>query len=325
MSERRLASVQQIESVQPIAGADRLELVKFEGLLWQSVVPKGKYSVGDMVVMYEYDSVLPEDKARELGVKRVKPVRLRGVLSQVLIEPLGLNEQYKYKVGEDVTDLFGVTKYEPQQSVGSFAGDMLPSGKDLFKLGLVPKTAQLRLQSYPELYDEVTRVPYYVTQKLDGTSATFAVLNSHCYTGSRNHFLSDSQNLYAKYAAKHRLFDKIIDLGLNIAIQGELCGPKINSNPLTLPAHELFVYRVWDIDKQKYLHLHEMETVCKDLGLHTAPIQSLSWPNGRPHTIDELIDIANGQVYQSGCFGEGIVVSRQDHQSSFKIISDNYV
>lgn len=51
---RKLASIKQINDIQTIPEADRLELVRVDG--WQSVVEKGLYKVGDRVVFIEIDS-----------------------------------------------------------------------------------------------------------------------------------------------------------------------------------------------------------------------------------------------------------------------------
>ena len=54
---RKLASIQRIWDVQPIEGADSIELVKVMG--WQCVAKKGEFKKGDMCVYFEIDSFLP--------------------------------------------------------------------------------------------------------------------------------------------------------------------------------------------------------------------------------------------------------------------------
>ena len=55
--ERKLATVVRISNIQPIAGADAIELASVKG--WKVVTRKNEYQVGDLAVYYEIDSFLP--------------------------------------------------------------------------------------------------------------------------------------------------------------------------------------------------------------------------------------------------------------------------
>jgi hypothetical protein len=55
---RKLASVQTVNAVEPIAGADAIEKARVLG--WWVVVKKGEHRPGDRVVYCEIDSLLPE-------------------------------------------------------------------------------------------------------------------------------------------------------------------------------------------------------------------------------------------------------------------------
>ena len=56
--ERTLASIENILELNPIIGADNIEVAKIKG--WNVVVRKGEFHIGDKVVYCEVDSVLPE-------------------------------------------------------------------------------------------------------------------------------------------------------------------------------------------------------------------------------------------------------------------------
>ena len=84
--ERKLVSIQSVDSLEPIAGADNI--VKARVMGWDVVVKKNEFAPGDPCVFFEIDSVLPDGKPwaefmRPRGF-RVKTARLRGVLSQGL-------------------------------------------------------------------------------------------------------------------------------------------------------------------------------------------------------------------------------------------------
>ncbi len=56
--ERKLASIRKIKTIEPIEGADKIELVTVDG--WKVVVAKDvNHKVGDFVIYCEVDSFLP--------------------------------------------------------------------------------------------------------------------------------------------------------------------------------------------------------------------------------------------------------------------------
>jgi RNA ligase (TIGR02306 family) len=57
---RKLASVQYVHDVWPIANADRIECIGVLG--WRCVAKKGEFRVGDLCVYFEIDSFLPVDE-----------------------------------------------------------------------------------------------------------------------------------------------------------------------------------------------------------------------------------------------------------------------
>jgi RNA ligase (TIGR02306 family) len=92
--ERKLVSIQSIDALDPIAGADNIMQARVMG--WTVVVKKGEFSVGDPCVFFEIDSVLPDGAAwsefmRPRGF-RVRTLKLRGVLSQGLALPVSIIE-----------------------------------------------------------------------------------------------------------------------------------------------------------------------------------------------------------------------------------------
>ncbi len=104
--ERKLASIRQISQLEPIEGADKIELATVDN--WKVVVAKDVgHKVGDLVVYCEIDSFLPVKPEYEWLRKssykklsdgtegfRIKTVKLRSQLSQGLILPLSLLSKY---------------------------------------------------------------------------------------------------------------------------------------------------------------------------------------------------------------------------------------
>ena len=91
MSERKLATIQEIEIINPIVGKDRIGLATMKGLGWHVIVNKEDIHVGDKVVYFEIDSILPKIPYFSFLEKqkyRIKTLKLAGCVSQGLCIPL---------------------------------------------------------------------------------------------------------------------------------------------------------------------------------------------------------------------------------------------
>ena len=143
MSERALAHVEQIVDIQPIEGADKIEVATVLG--WKVVISKAdNFKVGDKVVYIEIDSKVPDRPEFEFlrdRKFRVRTIRLRGQYSQGLIVPLSILGNGNYEVGQDVTKKLGITYYIPEDNARKAAKppksmryqSMAARHKELFK------------------------------------------------------------------------------------------------------------------------------------------------------------------------------------------------
>ena len=236
--ERRLVSIQVIDSIAPIEGADNIVQARVMG--WTVVVKKGEFAPGDRCVFFEIDSLLPDGQAwsefmRPRGF-RVRTLKLRGVLSQGLALPVSIVGGELPDVGVDIRERLGVAKYEPalpdsREIAGPFPGD-------------VPKTDEIRLQSALGVLDEIRGREFYVTAKVDGSSATYVRGGGELVACSRNWALAAGANPVWRVAAK---YDLAARLPAEFAIQGEVCGPGIQKNRLGLAVVDLFVFSAYDV------------------------------------------------------------------------------
>src|SRR4249920_448225 len=82
-SMRSLASIQTVNTVEPIANADAIERIRVLG--WWVVVKKGEFRAGDKVVYCEIDSLLPERPEFEfLRASSFKPAQTSAAGEQIL-------------------------------------------------------------------------------------------------------------------------------------------------------------------------------------------------------------------------------------------------
>lgn len=114
--KRKLASIQIIDKLTPIEGADKIEQASLVDLGWSFVVKKGEFKSGDKCVYFEIDSILPEKDEYEFLRSRkfrIKTIKLKGTISQGLVIPVPEGMQ-NIPTGTDITDAMGVKKYDPQ-------------------------------------------------------------------------------------------------------------------------------------------------------------------------------------------------------------------
>jgi RNA ligase (TIGR02306 family) len=326
--ERKLVSIQVVESVAPIAGADQIEQARVMG--WTVVVKKGEFAPGDRCVFFEIDSVLPEgapwaEFMRPRGW-RVRTLKLRGVLSQGLALPLSILGGEAPEVGAEVRERLGVVKFEP----------VLPDAREVAGPfpALVPKTDEIRLQSALGVLDEIRGRELYVSTKLDGTSATFfRDLQGGFVACSRNWALAPGPNPVWRVAERYGLAEK---LPPGFALQGELCGPGIQKNRLGLSEVDVFCFSVVDARAGRYLDYVDFMAFCRERGLRTVPIEREVRGEdaiGLEHTLERWLEAARGTYAGTKNRKEGIVVrplvetpsATLGGRLSFKVINNDFL
>ncbi len=339
--QRKLASVQRVIHIEPIPNADAIELVRING--WQCVTKKAEFLPGSLGVFFEIDAVPPDDerfrflwtpKAMVEGALvprpekfRIRTMRLRGALSQGLFMPLAAFPEIGDAVaeGDDLTELLAVGKYEPPAPVnmGEWRGPFPP---------LVPKTDEMRVQSVPQVLDELRGKPYAATLKYDGTSATFVIdpRTGEFHVSSRNQSLRDGSNPYWNMARKYDI-EAVLRANPNLAIQGEIVGPGVQKNPLGLPEVALFAFNVYDFSAGTYLD-HDGARAFLGSNNITA-VETVEIGESFAHTQDELLALAEGKYPGTKNEREGIVIRPRTEafsttlggRLSFKAISNRYL
>ncbi|MEZ4362410.1 MAG: RNA ligase (ATP) [Kofleriaceae bacterium] len=325
--ERKLVSIQVVSELAPIPGADNIEQARVMG--WTVVTKKGEFAVGDRCVFFEIDSVLPDGPAwseflRTRGF-RVRTLKLRGVLSQGLALPVSILEGEVPELGVDIRDRLSVTKYEP----------VLPESREVFGAfpTAVPKTDEIRLQSALGVLDEIAGRDFYVTTKLDGSSATYLRDETGFYACSRNWALHRGNNPVWRAADRYRLEEV---LPMDLAVQGELCGPGIQKNRLGLAELDLFIFSAYDVRRGAFLAYQELIDLCAKLGLRTVPIERVvtgDEARAYAHTLDGWLAASQGLYAGTKMRKEGIVVRPLvEAQSevlggrlSFKVINNDFL
>ncbi|MFO0937425.1 MAG: RNA ligase (ATP) [Gemmataceae bacterium] len=341
---RTLASIQTVNSVEPILNADAIEKIRILG--WWVVSKKGEYKPGDRLVYCEIDSLLPVrpefEFLRASSFKpanedmpagfRIKTLKLRGQVSQGICFPLSiLPEGTGTELGTDVTDVLGIRKWEPPIPVG-----MGGKVKGMFP-GFLPKTDETRVQLLEAVLNRHRGKTFYVTEKLDGTSFTAFIREGTFGICSRNLWMdeTDEQNILARISKRLKFEEKLRESsqrrGEDLAIQAEVIGPGIQKNKYGLKEVTLRVFSVLNVETFRLLDHADSLNVIRELGLESVPqLGTVELDN----TVDELVALAEGtSVLNPMVQREGIVLRplQEEHDAdiggrlSFKAINPKFL
>lgn len=347
---RKLATIRKIQEIKPIPDADKIVVYRVDD--WWVVDNVDKYIVGELVVYAEPDSWVPHHLKPELskgkepriynGVagQKLRTIKLRGQISQGLLLPLSVlgkpEEIFSISdgcIGADVSEQLNIQKWEapiPQDIAGQVNGNF-PT--------FIPKTDQERCQNLRyQIFEENKDAQYEVTMKLDGTSFTGYFYNGVDAPCGRNWELKvneeNQNNSLVRMYVDSGLQQALIKYGHNIAVQGELMGPKIQANRENLTKYKLFVFDIYDIDNACYLGtsarhavldaLYELE-LQEDFVEHVPVFANhVTLADLGISTVQELLDDAEGPSIVHP-IREGKVYKEVHGKFSFKAISNAFL
>lgn len=355
---RKLASVEVIDNLEPIPNADRILKATVKG--WECVVSKAdNFSVGDKVIYVEVDSVLPpkpEFSFMKDRKYRVKTIKLKKQVSQGLILPISYLKG-SFKVGDDVTKILGITKYDPQREAENALMKRTKSNTPIsrvvnyllrfkwfrelyskfvvkncsFPTHIVSKTNEERVQNLSIPYKDwqSRRVPFYVTEKLDGCSATFFLNDDKFGVCSRNIWLRKEDNsCYWEVARRFQLEEslRVLSRAFNckrVVIQGEIIGNSIQGNKYKISGYDFYVFNVI-LDDDVKLNTVKIKELCSQFNLKTVPVIYKAYT--LPKTIQELVELSKGKSkINTATEREGFVIRCYAEDISFKVINPNFL
>lgn len=343
--KRKLVYISKMDKILPIKNADNIEFGIVGG--WQVVIKKESIKEGDSVIFFEIDSFLPIEPQYEFlrassykvmytGQEgfHLKTVTLKGVVSQGLCLPLSGYPEFKdKKVGEDLTDLLNVTKFEVNRlDAYELKGDF-PS--------LIEKSDQMRIQGLLNYFEDYQDVEFEETMKLDGQSVTlFHFENEIGICGRNAEFKQIITVPQWKLTLEKGLDVALRELKLDVGLQFEFMGPKIQGNREKLTELDLFLYNIWDIKNSRFFKPSERNEIFEQLAervksisgteLKQTPIltKSVKIFEVCP-TLEEILLRADGQSlnhkYREGNVYKSLEYIENDRIVQFKAISNKFL
>lgn len=319
-------TLETIDKVWDHSNADRLSLATVKGMAFQFVIGKNQYKSGDKVLYFPIDSVLPLSLIEKMNMvgkftgknhDRIRTMSLRGEISQGFVfEPQKLlSEEQMQLSSEELTQLLGVTKYEPPVVFESGANLLpLPNGLSAYDIEGADRNQNI--------VDYFLDKEVVIHEKMEGTNFSITKVESQIYVNQRNYTIQEIEghehsfwNISRKSGLIHFL-QSMADS--NITVYAELCGPGIQGNMYGLKKHKLYIF---DIKKDgQYLDFEEyckfIESMPMNESIELAPLlfkgKLKDYLKGS--TIQEKSD-DNSKV-NSQILREGIVI---------KLIKEEYI
>jgi RNA ligase (TIGR02306 family) len=338
-------TIQTISDLVIHANADKLEIAKILGT--QTIVPKGQYRVGDAVVYFPPDILLPAAVSDSLGVQqylkhapfdgqkiacRVGACRLRGVPSYGFVVPIPLNgaEGWGPKdTGKDVTEHYSARKYEPPVRVyrghGGGTGEVW-GGLEREPINFHQYTDIQNYWKYHKAIPEGTVVR--VTEKIHGTNSRVGLLKVDgewgFYAGSHRKARKQidpegRESVYWKPFSLPGVMEMLTELCNvgdepvnDVILFGELYGPGVQDLDYGVLAGEIG-WRVYDCSVNgRYLDYPELAGFCRQFGITMVPL--LWWGPFTTRMVEELtngpttvVDLPNIKSKFKG--REGVVIT----------------
>lgn len=346
---RKLVTIRTVSDIKPIEKADAIECAVVDG--WEVVVKKGEVSVGEKVVFFEIDCLLPASDPRFAflykgkDLIRLRTIKLCGQVSQGLVLPLRLFPELPVDSEDGLEDLLGITKYEIPDS-SNVRGCAPASTFPWF----IPKTDEERIQNiYNKWKEKYSEVEFMRSMKLDGSSITIATTSDDKYVieklneegypysdelhqtlvASRNQTLRyDETSHFWKGAELLVLKSEQIwkEEGKQYALQGELVGPGIQGNREGLTEYEVRLFRIFDIVEQRFLDHAEFIDICSTYRIKM--VDQLGTIKPFKLSLQELLELSKGKNIK-GKNIEGIVYKSVEKVNGetlhFKVINNDYL
>ena len=336
---RKLASVQKITNLTKIGEKCNEEIATVLG--WKVLVHIDQFKVGEKVIFFEIDSILPSGKK---WTKKIKPknlhIKTRKNYNEIIqgfvmkLDILKKEDNFQklnikiedLEEGYDLTDILEVKKFDENSEEGQ------KELEKVFPSELIEKSDEIRCQSNLNYIELFAGKEFYSSLKYDGSSATYLIdPNTKKFrVCSRNMGLNlDEKNIYNEIAKKYDIQNKLLKFEGKYAIQGEVYGPKVNKNPLKVSELKIAIFTIKDIKNNYYLGFDEMVKVCKEMDLPMVEVIEEGVFNYK--TIDELVLKSKGNYPGTDGPREGLVYrvkndwNKDGIRLSFKVINDDYL
>lgn len=308
-------TIETIDSITPIEGADKIEKATLKGLNFTFVIPKSVYNVNDKILYFPIDSLIPSDVAQKIGVygklagrtkDRVKTIRLKNTISQGIVGPISLIESLPNPTPETITEFLNVKKYEPPAILEKGANlRALPCGLSVYDIE--------GCERHKEIVDLLMDQECVISEKVEGSNFSISFDGEKHWVNQRRHtieLVDGFEHTWWKMASEQNLtvLSKLLyaKYGEVATIYGEMTGPSIQGNIYKQISHKIFVFDIKIGDK--FMDASDYMEFIKTHNVNVAPILYVG--KLREFMGDKtIVQVSNGNsIIYPGTLREGIVI-----------------
>ncbi len=335
-----------IKEIVPIPGNNYYELIRFKENGWMTAHEKGQFKCGDLTLFVPWDHKIDVNHPNFAFIKNRPRFSIDNCPGgwYLIDQKIVAKGMCSHGVALHYADGFeqklksAVIKYS-KPFEGEISNRNSGNNKP-FPIDLIEKTDEKQIRSNPEILQSLIGKKVNATEKLDGSSMTFIRFNGKSLVCSRNLILFEGSLSTDKinnkepmlvYAKKYHVEQMLAEIEKNLALQGEFIGPKINGNCHSLEEYKFYIFRIKDIDNNRWLGLDEMKDLINKLpGLEMVPIvETFENFNLSLEDIQERANNLNSQINGKGEEkpAEGLVICTAEHTEgkiSAKVLNENY-
>lgn len=306
------------QNVQKHPNADTLSVANIDGV--NVVFKTSDFPIPCLAAYLPEDSVLPatpDGRWDFLGPKRtVVSKKLRGVLSVGMLAPLPAPHDSEWIVGQDVTEVFGITKAQEPDMVEDTATGAIacpfnfPVYTDLNAFG----KAAFYNEEAGLVYDEngnVVDVNYVrrnvfegkdvvITEKIHGTNARFVFKDGQLWVGSRTVVKNPNgkSNWWWRVARDMNLEERFRLAGPvyhDLVFFGEIYGPSVQKLGYGVEngALQFRVFDILDLRYGTYMNWSDVKWFSQQMGFEVVPVL---YEGPYDDIADQLEGFANGKT-----------------------------
>ena len=315
--------VVRVEKVDKHPNADSLSIVHVWG--YACVVRTSEFPVGSLAAYIVPDSIVPLDrpefaflkdpKRPDKKAERIRVRRFRGALSQGLL----LQAPPGSKEGDDVSDILGVTRYEPPLETTT-GGELENPPEGL----LVPKYDVEDIHRYPAKFIDGEEI--LITEKVHGSNSCFVWYQDRMWVRARHDWRKDDpKSLWWLGSRSCPEIETWCRAHPGVVVFGECYGKVQNLKYGLENEIKVAVFDIWD--HSRFLDVDEARSV--GAGLPWVPTVHRG-----PYSFGKVVELSAGPSLVPGAkhMQEGVVVlpvrERTDLELGrvqLKCVSDEYL
>lgn len=329
-------TLETIKTSEKHPNADKLSVCTLDGVPFTFVTGINQFEVGEQVIYFPIDSIVPDPIAEKLGVfkklsgsnkDRIKTCTIRGTISQGIVGKFTLIEDCLIQIyGNDwmekgieikpseITTWLGVTKYEPPV-IADKAGRLitLPDTLSIYDIE--------SCERYGKVVSYLMDKKVWVLEKMEGSNGSihYDTINDKMYVNQRRFTIEEidgHKHGWWEVARKQGFVDfvqwvaKTQGGSSNVTLYFECCGPGIQGNLYSLKEVTGYIFDMkvngFFISKPQMFALLD---TCFVNGYVHAPVLGKDillrdWLNGK-----SIKDASNGTSVVANVLREGIVIS----------------